>query len=128
MAGLLVFMAVFPCPEARIDMATNNTDEAPEGGEDPRLTALHAGLKAAHHAEEERTALPGAPPTFTGKGASQGQRVLSTLIGAPLGAMLIGWLIDRWFGTGPAGLLIMLFLGIGAAFTQIIRISKERAE
>ena len=45
-----------------------------------------------------------------------------------LGAMLIGWLIDRWFGTAPAGLLVMLFLGIGAAFTQIIRISKERAE
>ncbi len=109
-------------------MAAIDPEQAPDSGEDPRLTALHTQLKAAHHKEAERTTPTGASPAFTGKGASQGQRVLSTLIGAPLGAMLIGWLIDRWFGTGPAGLLIMLFLGIGAAFTQIIRISKERAE
>ncbi len=128
MAGLTVFMAVFPNSGGRIDMATNEPEQAPEGGEDPRLASLDERLKAAHHAEAQRTAPIGQSNGFTGKGASQGQRVLSTLIGAPLGAMLIGWLIDRWFGTAPAGLLIMLFLGIGAAFTQIIRISKERAE
>jgi ATP synthase protein I len=109
-------------------MAANEPEQAPEGGEDPRLASLDERLKAAHHAEAERTRPIGQSNAFTGKGASQGQRVLSTLVGAPLGAMLIGWLIDRWFSTGPAGLLVMLFLGIGAAFTQIIRISKERAE
>jgi ATP synthase protein I len=114
--------------EARIDMAAIDPEEVPEGGEDPRLSSLDERLRAAHHAEAERTSPKGQAPAFTGKGASQGQRVLSTLVGAPLGAMLIGWLIDRWFGTGPAGLLVMLFLGIGAAFSQIIRISKEKAE
>ena len=54
--------------------------------------------------------------------------MLSTLIGAPLGAMLIGWLIDRWLGSAPKAMLVMLFLGIISAFVQIWRISQERAE
>ena len=109
-------------------MAMSDPGEVPGGGEDPRLASLEDRLKAAHHTEKQRTAPVGANAAFTGKGASQGNRVLSTLIGAPLGAMLIGWLIDRWFETGPAAMLIMLFLGIISAFVQIWRISQERAE
>ena len=109
-------------------MATNDPDKAPDGGEDPRLSSLDDRLKAAHRAEAERTAPKGTGTAFTGKGASQGNRVLSTLIGAPLGAMLIGWLIDRWLETAPKAMLAMLFLGIVAAFVQIWRISQERAE
>jgi ATP synthase protein I len=109
-------------------MAANDLDEAPEGGEDPRLSSLDERLKAAHHAEAERTAPVGQSTAFTGKGASQGNRVLSTLIGAPLGAMLIGWVADRFLGTAPKAMLVMLFLGIGAAFVQIWKISKERVE
>ncbi len=109
-------------------MATNDPDEVPGGGEDPRLASLEDRLKAAHHTEKQRTAPSGANAAFTGKGASQGNRVLSTLIGAPLGAMLIGWLIDRWLGIAPRAMLVMLFLGIISAFVQIWRISQERAE
>ena len=109
-------------------MVANDPDKAPGGDEDPRLASLDDRLKAAHHAEKERTTPKGADNPFTGKGASQGNRVLSTLIGAPLGAMLIGWLIDRWLETSPAAMLTMLFLGIISAFVQIWRISQERAE
>jgi ATP synthase protein I len=109
-------------------MATQDTEQVPEGGEDPRLASLDERLKAAHHAEAERTAPIGTGSAFTGKGASQGNRVLSTLIGAPLGAMLIGWVIDRVLETRPKVMLAMLFLGIITAFVQIWRISKERAE
>ncbi len=109
-------------------MAANDPEQAPEGGEDPRLASLGDRLKAAHHAEAERTAPIGTGAAFTGKGASQGNRVLSTLIGAPLGAMVIGFVIDRVFETKPKAMLAMLFLGIITAFVQIWRISKERAE
>jgi ATP synthase protein I len=109
-------------------MAANDPDEAPGGDEDPRLASLDDRLKAAHRSEAERTAPIGAAAPFTGKGTSQGNRVLSTLIGAPLGAMLIGWLFDRWLDTQPKAMLIMLFLGIISAFVQIWRISQERAE
>lgn len=109
-------------------MATDEPDKVSQGAEDPRLASIDERLKAAHKAEAERTAPTNHSAAFTGKGAAQGQRVLSALIGAPLGAALIGWLVDRYFGTAPIGLLVMLFLGFGAAVSQIIRISRERAE
>jgi ATP synthase protein I len=109
-------------------MAANEPDKAPGGGEDPRLTSLDDRLKAAHQAEAERTAPANVGSAFTGKGASQGNRVLSTLIGAPLGAMVIGYVIDQALDTRPKAMLAMLFLGIITAFVQIWRISKERAE
>ncbi len=128
MAGLPVFMAVFPCLSGRIDMAANDPDQVPDGGEDPRLASLDERLKAAHHAEAERMAPVGQPTALTGKGASQGNRVLSTLIGFPLGSAVIGWFLDRQFGSSPKGLLILLFLGIAAAGREIWRISKEHPE
>jgi ATP synthase protein I len=57
-----------------------------------------------------------------------GSRVLAELIGVPTGAALIGWVLDRWLGTSPWILLVLLALGVIAAFRNIFRISKERAE
>jgi ATP synthase protein I len=105
----------------------NDPEEAPNGVEDPRLASLDERLRAVHDAEKARTAAL-QPPGVTGKGSAQGQRILSSLLGAPLGAALIGWVIDRFAGTTPIGLLVMLFLGFGAAISQVLRISKERAE
>lgn len=108
-------------------MMTNDPEQAPDGVEDPRLASLDERLNAVHQTEKARTAKL-QPPGMTGKGSAQGQRVLSALLGAPLGAALIGWVIDRFAGTSPFGLLVMLFLGFGAAVSQVLRISKERAE
>ena len=109
-------------------MAANDPDEAPGGGEDQRLASLDAQLKAVHHAEAERTAPVATGASFTGKGVSQGNRVLSTLIGVPLGSLVIGFVIDRVLDTRPKAMLAMLFFGIITAFVQIWRISQERAE
>ena len=108
-------------------MTSNDPEKAPDGVEDPRLASIDARLRAVKQAEEERTA-SFQPPGMTGKGSAQGQRVLSALLGAPLGAALIGWVIDRFAGTSPFGLLVMLFLGFGAAISQVLRISREHAE
>jgi len=109
-------------------MDADDNVEAPEGGADPRLTSLEERLKAAHHTEAERTAPKGAPDVFTGKGVSQGNRVLTALIGAPLGGLIIGYAADQLLGTRPWVMLAMLFLGIVAGFFQIWQISKERVQ
>ncbi len=109
-------------------MAANDPDTAPEGVEDPRLSSLEERLRKVHRAEKERKAPVGQSDALAGKGASQGQRILSTLIGAPLGAAIIGWVADNWLDTSPIGLLVMLFLGFGAAITQVIKIANERPE
>jgi ATP synthase protein I len=109
-------------------MASDDNGQAPDGGEDPRLNSLEDRLKAAHRAEAERTQSKEVGKAFTGKGVSQGNRVLSALIGTPLGGLIVGYVLDGLLGTRPWVMLAMLFLGIVAGFVQIWRISKERAE
>lgn len=103
-------------------------DEAPGSDADHRLTSLEERLKAAHRAESERSAPRQHGSAFTGKGVSQGNRVLSVLIGTPLGGLIIGYALDTVLGSRPKAMLALLFLGIVAAFVQIWRISRERAE
>ena len=109
-------------------MASDDNGQAPEGGEDPRLNSLEDRLKAAHRNEAERTQPKQVGKAFTGKGVSQGTRVLSALIGTPLGGLIVGYAVDQLLGTRPWAMLALLFLGIVAGFVQIWRISKERVE
>ena len=92
-------------------------------GEDARIDALEARLKAAREREEQR-----GQPQVQGADANYklGNRVLAELLGGMIGGALIGWVIDRFAGTSPWGLLVMLFLGIIVAFRNIIRISSRR--
>ena len=92
-------------------------DRQPDPAE---LDARLARAQSAH--------VDGAAPVRPAKGYSQGSRVLAELIGAPIGGGIIGWALDRWFGTSPWLLLIFLALAVIAAFRNIFKISKERAE
>jgi len=93
-------------------------------GEDARIDALEGRLKAAREREEQRN-----KPQVQGADANyrMGNRVLAELLGGIGGGALIGWVIDRFAGTSPWGLLIMLFFGIVVAFRNIIRISNQRS-
>ena len=94
-----------------------------DGAEDPRLSALDERLREARNREALRT---GQVRPAEDAGYSLGNRVLAALIGSLVGSALIGWCIDTWFGTGPWGLIVTLFLGIAVAFRQIIRIAGGR--
>ncbi len=109
-------------------MTTQDHDEASGGGADQRLASFEDRLKAAQRAEGELTAPKVVGGAFTGKGVSQGNRVLSVLVGSPLGGLVIGLVLDRILGTQPKIMLALLFLGIVAGFVQVLRISRERAE
>ena len=102
------------------------SDETPARdpiGEDARIDALEERLRAAREREEQRNR-----PQVQGADANSklGNRVLAELLGGLFGGALIGWVIDQFAGTSPWGLLVMLFLGIGVAFRNIIRISTRR--
>ena len=109
-------------------MGTDNSGQDPKSGEDPRLASLDVRLRVVQAAEKVRTDNVPIGLGMTGKGSSQGNRILSVLIGFPFGAALIGWLFDKLFKTSPAIMLVMLFLGFGAAMYQVFRISQERPE
>jgi len=106
-------------------MAENEPGQDPNSAEDPRLTSLDERLRAAAEAEKVRTGTAQKKPD---RGYSQGNRVLTELIAGIAGGALIGWVLDRWLGTSPWLLLALMFLGIGVAFRNIIRISNERPE
>ena len=93
--------------------------------EDSRITSLNKRLDAAKRDEAIRSGKVG---EGQGKGYSQGNRVLSQLIGGPVGGAVIGWVLDRLFGTSPVLLLVMMALGVVVAFRNIIKISGERPE
>ena len=109
-------------------MAANEPGQDPIGGgrtSDVRLDELDARLKAAASAGQARSGTAQRKPD---KGYRQGSRVLAELVAGPVGGALIGWLLDRWFGWSPWGLLVMMTLGIVVAFRNFYRISSERAE
>ena len=89
------------------------------------LTVLGERLERARRAREgSRRA--------TGEGADQsskeamglGFRIGLELVVAVFVGVAIGWACDRWLGTRPWGLLVFLFLGIGAGMTNIYRVVK----
>ncbi|MDE2404001.1 MAG: AtpZ/AtpI family protein [Sphingomonadales bacterium] len=95
-------------------------------GEDARIDALEARLKAAREREELRNK----PAAGAEADANYrlGNRVLAELIGGIGGGAFIGWVIDRFAGTTPWGLLVVMALGIVVSFRNIIRISTRRPD
>ncbi|GGD31408.1 AtpZ/AtpI family protein [Croceicoccus pelagius] len=105
-------------------MSDDQSDREPIG-EDARIDSLEARLKAARQREDARI-----QPQVQAPDANYrlGSKVLAELIGGLAGGALIGWVIDRFAGTSPWGLLVMLFLGMVVAFRNIIRISNRRPD
>ena len=95
-------------------------------GEDARIEALEARLKAAREREDQRNKPTGGAEADASY--KLGNRVLAELIGGIGGGAFIGWGIDHLAGTTPWGLLVVMALGIIVAFRNIIRISSRRPE
>ena len=96
----------------------DSTDEVPKLPPDARLESLDERLDRLQQAEAKRTAKRQPDASY-----QAGQLVLSQLVGCPLGGGIVGWLLDRWFGTKPWLMLVMLFLGFAVGIWNVIRIS-----
>ena len=99
-------------------MAEDENGEAPKLPPDARLESLDERLDRMQQAEAKRTAKRQPDSNY-----QSGQLVLSQLVGCPLGGGIVGWLLDRWFGTKPWLMLVMLFLGFAVGIWNVIRIS-----
>jgi ATP synthase protein I len=98
----------------------DSTGEVPKLPPDARLESLDERLDRLQQAEAKRTA-----KRQPDANVQAGQLVLSQLVGCPLGGGIVGWLLDRWLGTRPWLMLVMLFLGFAVGFWNVIRISNE---
>ena len=109
-------------------MAESELPKDPKSPRDARLASLDERLVKAQSEEAERTGgsrVPGWAAPLTTR--SEGGRILSVLFGYPLGSALIGYAIDRWAGTSWV-VLVMLFLGFGAAIREVWKMSKQKPE
>ena len=100
-------------------MAENEPDHAPKLPQDARLKSLDERLRAASQTEAKRDGAAKPDGDYR-----LGMRVLSELIGAPLGGAVVGGVLDYWFGTKPWLLLVLLLAGFGIGVRNVIRISQ----
>ena len=101
-------------------MADDDDDEDLKLPPDARLESLDERIDRMQQAEAKRTAKRQPDATY-----QAGQLILSQLVGCPLGGGIVGWLLDRWFGTKPWLMLVLMFLGFAVGFWNVIRISRE---
>src|SRR5581483_11250130 len=89
------------------------------------LAVLGERLEKARRARErERPPAGGEADQSSRTAMGLGFRIGLELVVAVFVGVAIGWAIDRWLGARPWGLLVFLFLGIGAGMTNVYRVVK----
>lgn len=48
-----------------------------------------------------------------------------SLFAAVVGGLIVGWLLDRWLGTGPWLLVVGFILGMAGGFYEFIRTTSK---
>jgi ATP synthase protein I len=99
------------------DRDKQRTDEAALSA---RLQRLKEGLGEARRANPP-SASTEADRGTTASGYAKGFRLSSELVAGVVVGAGLGWLIDRWFGTSPWGLTVLLLLGFAAGVLNVMR-------
>jgi len=105
-------------------MAEDETEQDPTSPQDSRLTSLDERLKRAERVEGERKPKPVDSSTVI---RTAGLRVAQSLIGMPVGGAIIGWLLDRFFGTAPWIMLALMFIGFAGAVLDVMKNTGQSA-
>jgi ATP synthase protein I len=64
---------------------------------------------------------PGADRATNAAGYAKGFRLSSELVAGVVVGAGLGWLIDRWLGISPWGLIVFLLLGFAAGVLNVMR-------
>src|ERR1700722_16808877 len=91
------------------------TDEAALSARLQRLgegLARNRAVETSNDASENRAA--------TASGYAKGFRLSSELVAGVIVGAGLGWLIDRWFGVAPWGLIVFLLLGFAAGGLNVL--------
>lgn len=97
----------------------NDPDTAPVG-EDPAIDSLEDRIAAARRAEDHRMGRD--KPEFDGR--SKAMHIASTMVGYPLGGIVIGWFLDGLFDTRPWIMIGLMFFAFFGACLQVVRVNK----
>src|SRR5690348_2129923 len=105
----------------------NANEPAQEAALSARLKRLGDRLNEVSRPPEPESAAR-QPSDFSG--FARGFRLSSELVAGVAVGALIGWLIDRWLGISPWGLIVFLLLGFAAGILNVMRaagVARERS-
>jgi ATP synthase protein I len=106
-------------------------DDARANGDRKRRPADEAALSARlqnlgkrlgdHHLGRPSDSDPGSRPTSDPSAIARGFRLSTELVAGVLVGAAIGWLLDRWLGISPWGMIVFLLLGFAAGVLNVMR-------
>jgi ATP synthase protein I len=101
----------------------SNHAPAPDDDQSPATLSFNARLRRARerhgHSEaesEQRSSMGG-----NASALARGFRLSTELVAGVLVGAAIGWLLDRWLGISPWGMIVFLLLGFGAGVLNVMR-------
>jgi F0F1-type ATP synthase assembly protein I len=101
-----------------------NDPETGPVGEDPNIDSLHDRIAKVRADETARLEREHGPARI---GTSMGIQVASTMVGYPLGGILIGLVLDNVFDTMPWITIGLMFTAFAGACVHVVRMTKNRA-
>jgi len=99
------------------DREQPSADEAALSARFQRLGERLGKIKANRPPESEQ----GPRPTADSSAVARGFRMSTELVAGVFVGAAIGLLLDRWLGTSPWGLLVLLLLGFAAGVLNVMR-------
>ena len=103
----------------RGDRKPPSTDEAALSA---RLQRLGERLDHIHPGRPSESS-PGQRPTADPSAIARGFRLSTELVAGVLVGAAIGWLLDRWLGISPWGMIVFLLLGFAAGVLNVMRVA-----
>lgn len=103
---------------------TRDDDKGSRSNEEAALSARLRSLGqrldqvGPSHRTETRSA---STATADASAFARGMRLSAELVGGVVVGFLLGWLVDRGFGTSPWGLIVLVLLGFAAGVLNVMR-------
>jgi ATP synthase protein I len=109
---------------ARIEkMTRDNGDHGNSPSDEAALSARlkRLGERLRQHTGRPVEKSPGASSTADPSAMARGFRLSTELVAGVLVGAALGWLLDRWLGISPWGLIVFLLLGFAAGVLNVMR-------
>ena len=97
----------------------NRGRSAEEAALSARLQRL--GDRLAQHQQADREVEPGSGPRSDPSAIARGFRLSTELVAGVLVGAFIGWVLDKWLGISPWGMIVFLLLGFAAGVLNVMR-------
>jgi ATP synthase protein I len=107
-------------------MAKDTGDGSGNGIRSDEEAALSARLQSlgdrlAQHQQADRKVETGPGPRSDPSALARGFRLSTELVAGVLVGAFIGWVLDRWLGISPWGMIVFLLLGFAAGVINVMR-------